>query len=60
MKSFLTQLTKLSLALAALSFMQACSEPSNYSEHKVAIAYDSSGTVSVRPYTRSIFSSENF
>lgn len=62
MTKYMTKLLSLALSLAALSLLQACSPAgiSPSSQSQVAQAFETSGTVAVSPYTRTIFSSGNF
>jgi ABC-type uncharacterized transport system auxiliary subunit len=61
MKHYMTKLLSLALSLAAISMLQACSPTASpQSQSRVAQAFETSGTVAVAPYTRTIFSSANF
>lgn len=51
---------KVTLAGALLAMLQACSPAYVPTTDEVAQAYNSSGVVPVRPYTRTIFSSSQF
>lgn len=59
MKTLMTKLTRLTLTVALLASLQACSGFAPASNN-VAEVFESSGTVAIKPYNRSIFSSENF
>ena len=60
MKTHVTTLIKLALTLVILNLLQACTSVDNPRGYSVAEAYDSSGVMTVNPYTRTIFSSSNF
>jgi hypothetical protein len=53
-------LVSLSLLIATLAALQACSPINSFPTKGVAEAYNSSGTVIVPPYTRSVFNTNNF
>jgi hypothetical protein len=44
----------------ALIGLQACTPTAKQTSLSVASAYETSGTISVHPYTRTIFSTHNF
>lgn len=59
MQHVMSFLAKALLISGLLSSLQACS-PVATGHSDVALAYESSGTLDVQPYTRTIFSSTNF
>lgn len=52
--------TKALLLCTAFALLQACSPTHQANVDPITAAYNSSGTVSVKPYSRTIFSSYNF
>ena len=51
---------KAATAIAAIMLLPACSSTYAQNSNRVTMAYETSGTVVIPPYTRTIFSSNNF
>ena len=61
MKQYVKRLLSVALSLAALTCLQACtSNAPSVSQSQVAHAFESTGTVAIQPYNRTIFSTSNF
>ena len=54
------RIVKSGLIGAALTSLQACSPAAAPGEYSVIDAYKASDTIAIQPYTRSIFSTNNF
>ena len=54
------RIVKLALIGAAFTSLQACSPAASSGEYGVVDAYKASDTIAIQPYTRSIFSTNNF
>lgn len=59
-KSILRLLAKAVLLSATFSLLQACAPAASSNHAEVAGAFQASNTISVKPYTRTIFSSNDF
>jgi type IV pilus biogenesis protein CpaD/CtpE len=58
--SMIKVITRIVLASAVLCLTQACTGAPGVPQAGVADAYETSGLVTISPYTRTIFSSNNF
>jgi outer membrane biogenesis lipoprotein LolB len=59
MKGYVNRFFSIALSLAALTLLQACSGTPQ-SGSNVANAFQTSGTMTLQSYSRTIFSSTNF
>ena len=59
MRQYVKRLLVVTLSLAALCPLQACTSALNEGA-QAAQAFESTGTIAVSPYNRTIFSSSNF
>jgi|GEM_PF-3510680 len=60
MQPSMTTLSKLALLIATLCLQACASGYAPAGSGGVAEAFEASGTVAMKPYTRSVFSSNNF